>query len=94
MKKHAFDLTSFLFGSILAVGAVGVLLAEQYSWDVDGRWVLPAALILLGVAGVAGAISGLRGSERSAPEDVQRDESGDVGSDADDLGSSSDVTST
>jgi hypothetical protein len=70
MKKHAFDLTSFLFGSILAVAAVGFLLAEQYSWDVDGRWVLPAALILLGVAGIAGALSGLRGNSQPEPEDA------------------------
>ena len=60
MKKHPFDITSFLFGIIFGAAAAGFLLAEGFSWDVDGRWVLPTALIILGVAGVAGAISGLR----------------------------------
>ena len=59
MKRHSFDLTSFVFGIVLAAAAAGFLLAEQLAWDVDGRWVLPIALILLGVAGVAGALSGI-----------------------------------
>ena len=59
MKRHAFDATSFIFGVVLGAAGIGFLLAEQFEWDVDGRWVLPAALIALGVAGIAGAISGL-----------------------------------
>jgi hypothetical protein len=65
MKRHSFDLTSFVFGVVLASAAGGFLLAEQLSWDVDGRWVLPIALILLGVAGVAGALSGIRPTRRA-----------------------------
>jgi hypothetical protein len=60
MKRHAFDLTSFVFGVVLAAAAAGFLLADQLRWDVDGRWILPAALILLGIAGLAGALSGIR----------------------------------
>ena len=70
MKRHSFDLTSFVFGVVLAAAAAGFLLAEQLSWDVDGRWVLPIALILLGVAGVAGALSGIRPSRDAAPADA------------------------
>ena len=40
--------------------ATAYLLADQLAWDVDGRWVLPIALIVLGVAGIAGAVGGLR----------------------------------
>jgi len=69
MKRHSFDLTSFVFGVVLAAAAVGFLLAEQLAWDVDGRWVLPIALILLGVAGVAGALSGIR-SARPTSDDT------------------------
>ncbi|HEX5017447.1 MAG TPA: hypothetical protein VFX15_07670 [Actinomycetes bacterium] len=65
MKKHSFDITSFLFGIIFGAAAAGFLLAEGFSWDVDGRWVLPSALIILGVAGIAGAISGLRPANSS-----------------------------
>jgi hypothetical protein len=62
MRRHSFDLTSFMFGVVLATAAAGFLLADQLAWDVDGRWVLPVALILLGVAGVAGALSSIRGN--------------------------------
>lgn len=85
MKQHAFDATSFIFGVVLGAAGIGFLLAEQYEWDVDGRWVLPAALIALGVAGIAGAISGLVPRRHSDAADADRDTDGmDELSDADD----------
>ena len=70
MKRHPFDITSFLFGLVLGAAAAGFLLAQGFSWDVDGRWVLPTALIILGVAGIAGAVSGLRpGGAQDADDD-------------------------
>ena len=66
MKRHPFDMTSFLFGVVLGGAGVGFVLADQLSWDVDGRWVLPAVLIVLGVAGIAGAVSGLKPRDRDA----------------------------
>ena len=60
MKRHPFDLTSFIFGAIFGGAAAVYLVADQLSWDVNGRWVLPVALIALGVAGIAGAVGGLR----------------------------------
>lgn len=68
MKRHPFDLTSFLFGLIFGGAATIYLLADPLAWDVDGRWVLPAALIALGVAGVAGALSSLRGSQAAVDQ--------------------------
>jgi len=76
MKQHAFDATSFIFGVVLGAAGIGFLLAEQYEWNVDGRWVLPAALIALGIAGIAGAISGLvprRGSDADDDTDAEAD---------------------
>jgi hypothetical protein len=67
MKRHAFDPTSFVAGIVLGAVALAYLVAERTSWDVDGRWVLPVALIGLGVAGIAGALTGLR---RTAEPDV------------------------
>jgi hypothetical protein len=79
MKRHAFDMTSFLFGIVLGAAAVAFLLADQLSWDVDGRWVLPAALILLGVVGIAGAFSGLRpNADSDADADSEKDEHGEA----------------
>jgi hypothetical protein len=66
MKRHTFDPTSFLAGLVLGAIGLAYLLAEQADWDLDGRWVLPIALIGLGVAGVAGALGGLR---RTGPGD-------------------------
>ena len=74
MKRHAFDMTSFLFGLVLGAAAVGFLLAEQLSWDIDGRWVLPTALILLGIVGIAGAFSGLRPNGQSSEGQAEQDE--------------------
>lgn len=68
MKRHPFDPTSFIFGVVLAAAGVGFFLADQLAWDVDGRWVLPAALIVLGIAGVAGAVAGLRPSRSERPD--------------------------
>ena len=73
MKRHAFDATSFIFGVVLGAAGIGFLLAEQYEWDLDGRWVLPAALIALGVAGIAGAISGLVPRRSEAGEDANEE---------------------
>ncbi len=62
MKRHPFDLTSFIFGAVFGGAAAVYILADQLAWEIDGRWVLPVALILLGVAGIAGAVGGLRSS--------------------------------
>jgi hypothetical protein len=74
MKRHAFDMTSFLFGLVLGAAAVGFMLAEELSWDIDGRWVLPTALILLGVVGIAGALSGMRPKRQPFEDAGEEDE--------------------
>jgi hypothetical protein len=75
MKRHSFDLTSFIFGAVFGGAAAVYLLADQLAWDIDGRWILPLALITLGVAGIAGAISGLRSDKGDASGDAEPDES-------------------
>jgi hypothetical protein len=69
MKRHPFDLTSFIFGAVFGGAAVVYLLADQLAWDIDGRWILPLALITLGVTGIAGAVSGLRSDKDDASDD-------------------------
>jgi H+/Cl- antiporter ClcA len=81
MKRHPFDLTSFIFGAVFGGAAATYLVADQLAWDLDGRWALPVALIALGVAGIAGAVGGLRstspddhGAEaESAPDELSPD---------------------
>jgi hypothetical protein len=66
MKRHPFDLTSLLFGVVFGAAAAVYLLADPLAWDIDERWVLPVALILLGIAGIAGALSNLRSNRAAA----------------------------
>jgi hypothetical protein len=69
MKRHPFDLTSLLFGLIFGGAAGAYLAAGQLDWEVDGRWVLPTALIALGIASIAGALGGLRSSAQTTEEE-------------------------
>ena len=79
MKRHPFDAVSFVFGLVFAALAAVYLAAPQLDWDVAGPWLLPGALIALGVAAIAGAVGGLRsGRERqtltastSEPEEAE-----------------------
>jgi len=59
MKRHPLDLTSLIFGAVFGAAAAVYLLSDPLAWDIDERWVLPVALIVLGVAGIAGALSNL-----------------------------------
>lgn len=74
MKRHPFDAVSFVFGLVFAALAAVYLAAPQLDWDVAGPWLLPGALIALGVAAIAGAVGGLRSGRQqpalaaSAPE--------------------------
>jgi hypothetical protein len=65
---------SFLSGLTFGAIAVAYLLATQQSRDIDGRWVLPGALIALGIAGIAGAVSSLRRAEAQNRGDDLADE--------------------
>jgi hypothetical protein len=57
MKRHRFDLTSFASGVVLAAVAIVYLTAAAQDQNVDARWVVPLALIGVGLAGVAGAVA-------------------------------------
>lgn len=72
MKRHPFDAVSFVFGLVFAALAAVYLAAPQLDWDVAGPWLLPGALIALGVAAIAGAVGGLR-SGRERPAQTEAD---------------------
>lgn len=56
MKRHAFDVTAFVWGVLFLLGAGAVLLDEYGSLELDVRWLLPAGLIAAGIAGIANAV--------------------------------------
>jgi len=58
VDRHELDLASLVMGVALFTVAVGVLLAEWSGADVDLAWVLPAVLLGVGLAGLAGSLAG------------------------------------
>lgn len=87
MKRHAFDVVSFLFALVFGALAALYLAAPSLDWDVAGPWFFPVALIVLGVAAIVGAVSGLRPRRDEAaaddPAEPLSDRTVDAASDTD-----------
>jgi hypothetical protein len=82
MKRHSTDATSLVFG-VIFVGVAGWWLAGRYvKVDVDIPhlgWFAAAALIMIGLLGVAGSLrSERRDTERSEPPSTERSEPRDT----------------
>lgn len=56
MTRHSFDPVSLVAGLVFAAVAAVYLLEAHTAVNIDGRWVLPLALIGLGIGGVLGAL--------------------------------------
>jgi hypothetical protein len=68
MKRHEVDVFSLLAGLTFTVIAVVYLIASLNAQSVNGRIVIPVALISLGTAGLAGALTRMaRRSSRGVP---------------------------
>ncbi len=70
MRKHQLDLFSLIAGGLFATIAVLYLVASLNDSTVNGRIVIPVTLIVLGTAGLAGAVAAMsRRSRGSQPPD-------------------------
>ena len=69
MNRHTLDPVSLVAGLVFAAVAVVYLVQAHSSVDIDGRWVLPLALIGLGVAGVLGALNSAARQSRESHSD-------------------------
>jgi NO-binding membrane sensor protein with MHYT domain len=49
MKRHSFDIISFLFGALFVGAGVSAVLFNGAFSRFDGRWVWPALLVVGGV---------------------------------------------
>ncbi|MCW2778471.1 MAG: hypothetical protein JWN17_2196 [Frankiales bacterium] len=63
MSRHERDAVSLMGGLVLVLVAAGVLLDSLPGLQVDAGWVLPVALVVVGVAGL---LASLRRGDRSA----------------------------
>ncbi|WP_035848272.1 hypothetical protein [Kitasatospora azatica] len=70
MKRHRFDLFSFMAGGLFTVLAVIYLVASLNNFSVNGRIVIPVTFIVLGTAGLAGAVAAM--SRRGRSDDPER----------------------
>lgn len=66
MKRHRFDLFSFFAGGLFTVIATLYLVASLNDFSVNGRIVIPVTFIVLGGAGLAGAVAAMSRRGRTA----------------------------
>ncbi|PYC78086.1 hypothetical protein C7C46_17305 [Streptomyces tateyamensis] len=64
MKRHRFDVFSFLAGTLFTVLGVLYLTASLSGFSVNGRIVLPVTFIVLGAAGLIGAVTAFSRRDR------------------------------
>jgi hypothetical protein len=64
VRKHSFDLLSFIAGLLFTGFAVAYVIGAYTDVRVDPRLALPLALVGLGVAGLAGSLLAQRRNDR------------------------------
>ncbi|MCI0689127.1 MAG: hypothetical protein L0Y54_18130 [Sporichthyaceae bacterium] len=61
MKRHSADLISLIAGVIFVLVGTSYLLTDKLDFNTGGsQWLLPLALIGLGIAGLAGSLATAR----------------------------------
>jgi hypothetical protein len=68
MKRHEIDLVSLIAGAVFLLVAATHLIGAAAGDDPDLAWLLPVLLVGLGVAGVIGAIRGVRRPPEAGPD--------------------------
>ena len=71
MRRHELDLFSLVAGAVFVAVAAGHLLDEAVGINFDGHWVLPVALVAIGVAGLA-SLAGRDRAGRRTPVEAER----------------------
>jgi hypothetical protein len=77
MKRHELDWVSLIAGAVFLLVAVTHLIGAAAGDDPDLRWLLPAMLVGIGLAGLTGALR----SSRPRPVPVGAAPSGELPSD-------------
>lgn len=69
MKRHDLDLVSLISGAVFVLVAVVYLLNAAADRGTDLAWLVPAVLVALGVAGLAGALRSSKDTPPAEPGD-------------------------
>lgn len=72
MRRHELDVFSLVAGLVFLAVAAGHLADEAGGFDFDGRWVVPVAMVAIGIAGLA-SLAG-KDRARSTPVEVEQAE--------------------
>ena len=90
MKRHELDWVSLIAGAVFLLVAVTHLVGAASGDDPDLRWLLPALLVGVGLAGLIGALRGSR--PRPVPvADAADTNDANVASDASDASDTSET---
>ncbi|MFJ1753253.1 hypothetical protein [Kitasatospora sp. NPDC088134] len=74
MRKHRFDLYALVAGGLFSTLAVVYLVASLNDREVNSRFVLPLALIVLGAGGLGAAVlAAARRNRGGSADDAERD---------------------
>jgi hypothetical protein len=74
MTRHPLDAVSLVAGLVFTAVAAAYLIAAHTAMDIDARWVLPLALIGLGLGGVVGSLTTASRQRREMAVDPARDD--------------------
>lgn len=72
MRKHRLDPFSLIAGTLFTVVAALYLIASLNDRAVNGRIVLPVTFIVLGAAGLVGAVTAMTRRSRPSGRDTNR----------------------
>ena len=65
MRQHETDYLSLASGLVFTVLGVLLAISAATGWQIDGRWIAPAVLIVIGTGGVAASLAASRRQEQT-----------------------------
>lgn len=72
MRRHELDITSLVAGLVFVGVATAYLIGAYTKVRIDAGWVLPLALVGLGIAGLTGSLRAAGRSNHPAPASEQQ----------------------
>lgn len=79
MTRHETDYFSLAAGLLFTMVGLALGVSASTGWQIDGRWLLPVMLIVLGAGGVAASLAATRREQASAALGGEAGTTGTVG---------------